>query len=39
MPRGHYVLKGVQGGIPIPVLARDTNPALACRAVSRDDGP
>ncbi len=33
MPRGHHVIKSIPGGILVAVLARDANPALACRAV------
>jgi hypothetical protein len=35
MPRRHHVLKSLPGGIPVSMLARDTNPALACCAVPR----
>jgi hypothetical protein len=29
MPRRHHVLKGLPSGIPVPVVAGDTNPTFA----------
>src|SRR2546429_113553 len=35
MPSGHHVLKSIPSGVPIPVLARNEDPALACSTLPR----
>ena len=35
MPRGHHVLKSVGGGILVPVVAGDADPALECCTAPR----